>query len=263
MTVESSEEDEKIEHIASIGEIQVSAEALIERMLVRRDWPVIEKALDSFLIESAFEKQQISVNEEELRTQITLFRQKHALMTGEETHKWLRARHICDRMFLDMCEYELKLTKLKEILFASRIEEFFVYKRSSLTSLEFYKIVVAQEEAAKEIMSSLKEGASFFDYARKYSIDKETSKSCGYTGKVHLNSLSPFLQDLLSKAKPGELLGPVKFNKNFEIYLLAEIHKPVFDGELRQSLEDELFEQWLSEAKSRLHIELSLDLGES
>lgn len=264
MTIESAEEEEKAkQHVARIGNVQVSAEELLERMLVRRDWKSIERSLDSFLIESAFEKYQIETNEEELRSQITLFRQKNGLMSGDETHKWLTLHHLDDHLFLKMCEYELKEAKLKEILFADKLEEYFVYRRSNLVSVELYKIVVEHEEAAREIVSSIKEGASFFDYARKYSIDMSTSKSCGYAGKCKLNTLSPFQQDLISKAKVGGLIGPVKTNKSFEIYLLAHLEQPVFDGELRQELQDELFEQWLNEAKSRLHIEFSVEADEA
>lgn len=101
----------------------------------------------------------------------------------------------------------------------------------------------------------MREGASFFDFARRYSKDSATAVACGYVGKVTTDSLPPQVQQLIIGARQGDLLGPVKVGKDFEVLLLEKIHPAQFDGETRQKLEDELFKQWLNDERARAHIE--------
>ncbi len=251
-----SEQPAEDDFVAKIGDRGITTDDVLECLIIGRNWKAIDECLEHFLLEEAFLKHNIATTQEEIRSHVTVFRQHNNLASGEDTHKWLEKHHMDDDDFLNMAVFELKLEKLKDLLFGKRVEEFFVYQRLELVEAELYKITLANEEAAREIVSSVKEGASFFDYARRYSIDHETAKSCGYMGKVKIKHLNPQVQDALSKSSVGSVVGPLKVNKNFEIFMLDSIHEPVFDAEMRQQLEDELFAQWLEDTKARSKMEL-------
>lgn len=247
-------EDEHL--VATIGSRSVGCDELLERLIVRRAWAAVDDCLDSFLLEEAFDEHDIQSSDEEISTQVTDFRKKNNLASGDETRKWLEQHHMQDAEFLQMCSFEIRLRKLKDLLFADRLQEYFIYKRLELVVVELYKLVVAGEQAAREIVSSVAEGESFFEYARQYSLDVATAKSGGYLGKMKLNQLPPRVQELLGKSVKGDLLGPLKANKNFEIYLVENIEAPEFNQELRLQLEEELFTTWLADRKAQAQLEV-------
>lgn len=237
--------------VAEIGEQKVFAADVLNCLISQGNWKSIEACLDYFLLEAEFEKSGIAATDEELRAEIAAFRHKHRLESGDDTRKWLKEKHMDESHFLEICEHEVKLAKLKEKLFANRLEEHYVYRRLEMATAELYKIELAQEEACREILSLVNEGESFFDFARKYSLDAETARACGYMGELKLRELRPQLQDLVSKSKAGSLLGPLKSGKNFELYLLSKIKVPELDADLRRTLLDELFDRWLADTKQR------------
>lgn len=238
--------------VAKIGERDISAADIVLNLVQSAECHVIQNCLDRFLIDEECSKRGVKPAPEEVSSEVSAFRQRNKLLTGDETHRWLSSMHMSEYDFLSFCEYAVKLTKLKAVLFEKRLEEYFVYRQFQLRSVELYKIVLAREEAAREIISSVRDGESFLEYARKYSLDQKTAKAGGYTGKILLSDLQPVAQDLILKARPGDLVGPVNVYKNYEIYLLESIDLPSFDDvELRQKLEDELFTQWLVDTRSR------------
>jgi parvulin-like peptidyl-prolyl isomerase len=251
-----SNEEVRGEAVARIGDCEITADDILNCLILRKNWQAVEECLDQFLIEEAFKRYSIEVLDEEVGHFVTAFRQKNQMLSSEDTLAWLEKHHLDDDDFLELCQFDLKLEKLKDKLFQDKLEEVFAYKRQSLQTVEIYKIVVANEEAALEIVSSVNEGASFFDYARKYSVDHETAKSCGYVGHVKVQELPAAVQDLLIKGAQGEVLGPVKVNKNFEVYLLESMQIPVLDDDCRRHLLDDLFAEWLADTKTRANMEL-------
>lgn len=253
---EPGEEQEDDNLVATIGQRNITANEIVENLIINAEWQALETCLDRFLLEEEFSLREITATQEEVRSELTIFRKHNQLSTGDETHKWLEHRHMHDSDFMQLCRYRVKLQKLKDLLFEKRLEEYFIYKRAQLQTVELYKIVVAKEEAAREIVSSVRDGESFFDYARKYSLDEKTAKAGGYTGTLQLAQLHPTVQDLVLKSRVGDLIGPVHLHKRFDIYLLDSIESPLFEGDIRQQLEDELFQQWLADTRTRAGIKL-------
>ncbi|MBX9877573.1 MAG: peptidylprolyl isomerase [Candidatus Obscuribacterales bacterium] len=256
MTEESLLNEEDDDLIAKIGDRDIVSSDIVDCLLATKNWQVIDDCLDQLLIEAKCDQYQIQTTDEEVSTYMTSFRQKNQLLSVEDTRAWLDKHHLDDDDFLQLCQFDVRVDKLKNKLFQDKVDEAFTYKKQALQTLELYKIVVANEEAAREIVSSVLEGSSFFEYARKYSIDKENAKSCGYAGYVKLKDLPPNVQDLLIKGQVGEVLGPLKVNKNFEIYLIESVQVPSLDDNCRKQIVDDLFAEWLADTKTRSNIEL-------
>ncbi len=73
---------------------------------------------------------------------------------------------------------------------------------------------------ARTVVSGIKGGEAFSDVAIKYSDDKYTKKSGGYLGYVQEGSLYPVLDTAIFKAKPGDLIGPIRTPVGYEIILI-------------------------------------------
>lgn len=243
--------------LAKVGEQEISPVEILHRIVQMQNWSVIQDALDSWILTAALEQNAIKVTDDEIYQQAMHFRQQNGLLTGADVHKWLESHHQSEEDFLEMCKLEIEKKKLIDKLFANKIAEYFAYKKTSLISVELYKIIHPQEEVIRELLSSIKEGASFFNYAKQHSKD-ESAKSCGYSGLIKLEALSPAQQDLISKAKVGDCIGPIKLHNNWEIYLLESKTQAVLDEKLKEELKMEMFNQWMAETRTRSRIEYSI-----
>lgn len=242
--------------IAKIGEHEVTLVDLFRDLVLLQQWETVEKCVEHELILSVLQERQIGVTQEEIREYLTVFRQHHKLLTGEDMHRYLPSNHMTDAHFLEKCTFDTSLQKLKEVLFKDQIDQYFAYRQLQLATVETYKIVLNNEEAAKEIVASLRDGSSFFDLAHRYSQDEATKKVCGYSGSVAVSTLDPKMQELLASAAEGTVVGPLKVAKEYHIVLVHKVSTATFDGETRNVLLDELFDQWLTECKERGGIQL-------
>lgn len=248
MTQETSDNEGVI---AEIGNEQLTADDLLSFLIATERWNLVDEFLDYELTRNLIEKHQIEVGQEELREHLTVYRERHRLLTGSDMHAFLAKHHIPEDEFLERCNFEIALEKLKEAMFKDKIDEYFAFRRLELNKVELYKIAVHSEDAAKEIIDSLRDGSSFFELSHRYSFDEETRKVCGYIGLVTVNTLDPKLQELLAGRPTGTVVGPVKVGREYLILLVGESHPAMFDGETRALLLDELYKQSLIQMRER------------
>lgn len=242
-----------------VGNLKITPFELVQGLIISGQWKAIEQVLDEVLIRKEFRERGVNPGQEELSRQILAFRKNNGLTSAESMHAWLTEHRLTDAGLISMCTYGAGLELLKEALFAESIEKYFELRKLSLNCVEIYKIVTGREEAAKEMVAAIREdNASFFDFARRYSTDTKTNMACGYQGKVQVSSLQPQVQELIADSHEGSLIGPVKIFKHYEIILLHKFHNATLDAETREKLMQELFDQWLSETRSRTPITLNL-----
>ena len=241
--------------VAKIQGTALTVDELLRSLIVDRQWTVIDQCLNNKLISAHLDKHEIALSQEELREHLSAFRQRHGLLVGDDVNRWLEQNHMDVAALLEHCTFEARKQKLKELLFKDTLDQYFAHRQLELASIELYKIVVESENVAKEIILSLQEGASFFDYARRYSTDEDTKRSCGYVGNVPMHTLDPKLQQLLVGKVEGDIIGPVKVMKSIEIHFVGKVHPSQFDGATRELLLDELFNKWLADLRSRGAVE--------
>lgn len=118
-----------------------------------------------------------------------------------------------------------------------------------------------------------KKVASFSDFARKYSDDKETAPFGGLLGIFYLNQLDKNLLDITAKLKEGDVSFPkrVDTEKNeygyHIVYLEKRIpqHQPDIDidySDLKRLADDykkqKLYKEWIDELKTKIFWELKI-----
>lgn len=78
-------------------------------------------------------------------------------------------------------------------------------------------ILVNSEEKAQEILNKIKQGASFEEMARVYSIDKSSGRNGGDLGIFSRGDLNPEFESVAFKLEVGELSGIVKTSLGYHI----------------------------------------------
>lgn len=84
------------------------------------------------------------------------------------------------------------------------------------------KAKAAREQDARKVLEQAKAGGDFGALAKKYSQDQATSKNGGELGPAAKNELPEGLGDVLFNMKPGDIRGPVRTARGFEIVKLEE-----------------------------------------
>ncbi len=129
-------------------------------------------------------------------------------------------------------------------------------------------------EFLAELRDTISRGlAIFYDFAKKYSDDKETAPFGGVLGSFYMEQLDKNLLDITSKMKEGEISFPKRVNVSSTsygyhiVYLEKRIsqHRPDLDTDFTdlKKLSDEykkqkLYTEWIKELRSKIYWEIKL-----
>ncbi|MFO7890108.1 MAG: peptidylprolyl isomerase [bacterium] len=78
-------------------------------------------------------------------------------------------------------------------------------------------ILVNSQETAQEILNKIKQGASFVEMAKQYSIDKSSGRIGGDLGSFGRGDLNPAFEKAVFKLKVGEISSIVKTDLGYHI----------------------------------------------
>jgi len=223
--------------------------------------PTIIGLIRDRLVAKACEALQIEADEDELDNYVDTFRENKKLFTVPETTSWLANQDMTYDDLCCLCEWELKLGKLKERIAEGQLEKSFAFRKLDLDGVELYRIVMPDEVQVMEILTLLNEGADFFGLARTYSEDQVTRLQCGYMGVVRRKELRPEVEACVFAAKEGSVAGPVRSLGDYHLYRVERFYPARLEGETRTLLLDEIFEQWMQRQIAAADIQLFTPTG--
>lgn len=145
--------------------------------------------------------------------------------------------------------------KLAEYLFDSEVEKYFAQHRLDFDEFVLYQIVVPFEALAREVCYQIEEKEiSFYEAAHLYDIDEKRKNLCGYEGKVHRWNFPPDIAALIFRnpVSLGEVLGPVKTNQGYHLFLIEEFIQAELNLQKRQEIINKLFQDWLNKETNHL-----------
>lgn len=118
---------------------------------------------------------------------------------------------------------------------------------------------------ANEIYSKLKDGESFEEMAKQYSEDEITKEAGGLIENAVYNTSEDAFYETVFNSEPGELIGPFKVSKGYEIALVEknvgfyrtreEYKEIIIVNEFLNSKEE--YNKWLEEIKKEYDIEIT------
>ena len=221
----------------------------------------IKNAADAVLIRQSALEAGIDVTDEEVQHAADSFRTNRDLYDEKRTDRWL-ARHFLTRgEWETLLEDEIIRLKLREVLTTGKVEKYFAEQRLSFDAATISRIVVKEENVAKELRAQIVEdGADFYSLARKHSVDLSTRPAGGYAGLVRRTDMEPTMEAAIFGAQPGKIVGPIKTYAGWQLVKLEAIHLASLDASVRENIKSLLFEDWL--ASQRLKAKISIPLFE-
>jgi parvulin-like peptidyl-prolyl isomerase len=118
---------------------------------------------------------------------------------------------------------------------------------------------VQTQELAEELASQIEEGASFDQLAREYSIAEDRIVN-GMMGPISRGTLPDVLRAAVDSASPGDLIGPLELESRWALFRVEQsLPASLEDKQLKQALQNELFEQWIAQKIQKMNVKIQID----
>jgi PAS domain S-box-containing protein len=158
-------------------------------------------------------------------------------------------------------------TELFANLSDTEVEMFFAQEQLNMERVELYTMRLDDGDVADEIRSLIDEGEDegeegvFLKLAYENSTDERTKKFGGFAGQFTRTQLSAEIEAAVFGASEGDVVGPLKTEKGFNIFKIASVFKPSLDDEeLKKEIKTILFNRKISKLLSEA--EVSSDIFE-
>ncbi|MDH6059145.1 peptidylprolyl isomerase [Chrysosporum bergii ANA360D] len=186
------------------------------------------------------------------------FRIKNQLNDPQTFQQWLQQNATDYPTFYESIAFSFKLEKLKTLITEPKIPEYFIERKIFLDKLIVSRIVVDNREIAEELQSQIEEGGSFEKLAREYSLTEDRIFN-GMMGPVSRGTMPDQLRALIDIATPGQIVGPTEIDRRYGLFRVEQfLPASLEDMQLKQALQNELFEQWLVEKIQKLTVKLQM-----
>jgi hypothetical protein len=170
----------------------------------------------------------------------------------------------CDRL-AQLSEYEglnhlqiyriadrhLKLQKFREHRWGNRVYNYYLQRKDTLDRVSFSMMEVRDLGLAEELYFRIQRGEqSFRDLAFKYS-QGEAARDGGRLDDHYLYQLHPEISDRIKGMEAGSLSDIFTLNDSYTFIRVEHYTHAKLDPDIRQSLLEELFSDWVQQEISR------------
>jgi parvulin-like peptidyl-prolyl isomerase len=186
------------------------------------------------------------------------FRLQQKLTDAKDFEEWLNRNGTNREQFHSQIVSSFKLEKLKGQIAEARLQEYFIERKVFLDRVVLSRIVVTSQELAEELHTQILEGASFEQLAREHSTADERLAN-GMMGPVSRGTMPDILRAAIDSVETGQMVGPIEMEKLWAIFRVEQLLPATLeDAQLKQTLQNELFERWLSEKIQSMTVKLQV-----
>jgi parvulin-like peptidyl-prolyl isomerase len=215
--------------------------------------------LRQYLIEQELKNRgDVDVNPALIEQAVIDFRLQRQLSDPKVFAEWLKSNGQTYESFHASVAFGFKLEKLKAQITEPKLQEYFIERKLFLDRVVLSRILVNEQELAEELGSQIEEGASFEQLAREYSIADDRILN-GMMGPVSRGTLPDVLRAAIDSASLGDLIGPLELEGRWILFRVEQfLPASLDDGQLKQALQNELFEQWVAQKIQNMTVKLQV-----
>ncbi len=216
--------------------------ALQWRAAIGDDSFIQSTATDAAVVQYCKEKG-ISASPDEIQTVFNELRYAAELEKAEQVTVWMAENGLDQGAVAQACEITALTNKIRESISDEEVKEVFLEAQASYDVAEIYNITVDDEGLADEIVSQLEdEEDSFYNLAVEHSIDEDSYLKGGYSGEMTRSDVRAEAEAAIFGASNGDVVGPIKEDDDYTVYMVHKIVKPEFD-DVKETIRDRLFEE--------------------
>lgn len=186
------------------------------------------------------------------------FRIQSQLTDPKRFQEWLNSKGIDYPTFHNQFAFNFKLDKLKNHVTSSKLQDYYNERKIFLDRVVLSRIIVDNPNVAEELREQIETGDSFEQVARENSLTEERLAN-GMMGAISMGTLPEPLQSAVKEAAAGAILGPLQVEGRWGLFRVEQfLPSSLEDVQVRQGLQNELFERWLGERLQKLNVKLQV-----
>ncbi|MBD1896981.1 peptidylprolyl isomerase [Coleofasciculus sp. FACHB-129] len=218
----------------------------------------IGEILRQYVVDKELKNLKLDISLAAIEQAVIDFRLQRNLADPKSFQEWLVRSGIDYETFHNQVKSGFQLTKLKIQIAEPKLQEYFIERKLFLDRFVLSRLVVAQQELAEELYSQIEEGASFEQLAQEYSLTDDRIVN-GMMGPVSRGTLPDQIRAAIDTASPGRLLEPLKLEERWALFRVEKfLPASLEDSQLKEALQNELFEQWLAQKIQNLTVKLQI-----
>ncbi|MEB3180726.1 MAG: peptidylprolyl isomerase [Nostocaceae cyanobacterium] len=186
------------------------------------------------------------------------FRLQNQLTDPQGFQEWLKNNGTDYSTFHSSVALGFKLEKLKSLLTEAKLQEYFIERKIFIDRVVISRIIVDKQELAEELQAQMEEGSSFEQLAKEYSLTDDRVVN-GMMGPVSRGTMPDNLRAAIDVAIPGDVIGPVELEGRYGLFRVEQfLPASLEDTQIKQALQNELFEKWLAEKIQKLTVKVQV-----
>ncbi len=219
----------------------------------------IGDVLRQYILEQEIKtREDLVIDEAAVQQAVINFRMKQNLTDPKAFQDFLQRNGMDAVAFQTQITNSFKLEKLKSIVSGERLQEYFIERKVFLDRVILSRIIVDKQELAEELKVQIQEGESFEHLAKTHSVTEDRLVN-GMMGPVSRGTLPDEIRAKVDAAEVGEVFGPLQMENRWGLFRLEqEIEATLDNQQLQQSLNNELFERWLSDKVKQMTVRLQV-----
>lgn len=232
----------------------------------------VAAAIDAVLVSREAQRRGLSVDDDEVQARLAVLRDD--VGGAESLAAQLAAVPMTRSQLEQTVRQDVLRAQVSDALFASvrasrrDARRFYDRRRALFTipaTVDLGTIVVRSEGIAENALARLREGSSWEQVARQFTVDPEGKQSGGRAGVVALDSLPGPLAAAIAGMRPGEVKGPVPAMSQWWVLKLfgreprrvtpfAKVAGDV-QAQLTRRRRDRRLEEWLTRQRAAVTVE--------
>lgn len=236
--------NQALRYLHSSGQLQPFVLAIARRNILEQEIQV---------------RKDLNITPETIEQSIIDFRLEQQLTDSKVFQEWLISNGLDYSAFHKQVTFGFKQEKLKVKVTEPKLQEYFIENKIFLDKVVLSRIIVNEQELAEELKSQILEGARFEQLAQEYSIADDRIVN-GMMGPISRGQLPESLRVLVDQASPGEVIGPTQHEGWYGLFRVEKFLPASLEGQLKQDLQNQLFEQWLQEKMQNVTIKLQTNI---
>lgn len=184
------------------------------------------------------------------------FRLQQQLTDPGSFQLWLATNGITYSDFRQQVSFRLQQEDLKEQVTASKVLEAFEQQRENLDRVVLSRIVVNSAEVAQILKEKVEQGADFNQLAKEHSIVDDAIVG-GVMAPIMRAQMPDVIRESTLSAQVGQVIGPIEIDQRFCLLKVEQCLPAVLEGTLKREIEEQIFQQWLTEKLQHVTIKLT------
>jgi parvulin-like peptidyl-prolyl isomerase len=245
----------------SVDEVPISLSQAVKHLQVSgKLGQFIKEILRQYVLEQELQtREDLDINPDLTSQAIIDFRLQNKLTEPPLFQEWLQKNGTDYAAFQASVTSGFKLEKLKVVVSEAKLQEHFIENKIFLDRVVLSRIIVDKQELAEELQAQIEEGAGFEQLAKEYSMAEDRIVN-GMMGPVSRGTMPDILRSAIDEASPGKIVGPIELDGRWGLFRIEQfIPATLDDPQLKQALQNELFEKWLAEKIQKLTVKMQVN----